>query len=202
MSSLSALDHVEVSSHSDHLEVRGVSSTDLQEALALLEEIRSLQAAATADKRHELVRALMSASSIPSVPRASVAQSQRSALMRDALLGTGVDTHESLMKIRGDAKESSTRTWVSRRLKDHRLIAVRHGGRKLIPSFQLQDNGEPRPELQALFAALVDVEPWTQWKWLTTGSNLLSGEVPERVARQNPARALMAAQRFAAPRRS
>lgn len=161
-----------------------------------------MQAVATAHRRHELVRALMSASFIPSVPRASVAQSQRSALMRDALLNTGVDTYESLMKIRGDAKASSTRTWVARRLKDHRLIAIRHGGRKLIPSFQLQDNGEPRPDLKPLFEALADVEPWTQWKWLTTGSNLLSGDVPEMVATQNPVRALKAAQRFAAPRKS
>lgn len=179
-----------------------MSSTDLEQALALLDEIRTMQATVTAHKRHDLVRALMSTALIPSVPPASVAQSQRSALMRDALLNTGVETYDSLMKMRGDSKESSTRTWAARRLKEHRMIAIRHGGRKLIPSFQLQDNGDPRPELGALFEALADVEPWTQWKWLTTSSNLLSGEVPEQVAKQNPARALKAAQRFAAPRES
>lgn len=202
MPGLSALDHVEVSSHRDHLEVRGVSSTELEEALALLGEIRALQATATAHTRQDLVRALMSAALIPSVPSASVAQAHRSALLRDALLGTGVETYESLMKIRGDKKESSTRTWVTRRHQAHRLIKVAHGGKTLIPSFQLQANGDPRPELQPLFEALADVEPWAQWRWLTTASNLLSGDVPEQVVKQNPGRALKAARRFAAPRAS
>lgn len=53
-----------------------------------------------------------------------------------------------------------------------------------------------RPELQPLFAAL-EGNPHAE-HWITHPTSLLTGEIPEQVAITNPARALRAAQRFAA----
>lgn len=53
-----------------------------------------------------------------------------------------------------------------------------------------------RPELQPLFEALAG-NPHAEY-WITHSTSYLSGEIPEEVAKTNPARALRAAQRFAA----
>ena len=53
-----------------------------------------------------------------------------------------------------------------------------------------------RPELQPLLDAL-EGNPHAD-HWLTHPTSYLSGEIPEEVAKTNPARALRAAQRFAA----
>jgi hypothetical protein len=104
-----------------------------------------------------------------------------------------------LSELRGDAKESSTRTWLSRRKAENKIFAVTHNGRTLIPAFQLDDRGEPRPELQPLLAALqgAGVRGWALWTWLTSPTSLLSGEVPEQLVHTAPKRVLRAAERFA-----
>jgi hypothetical protein len=47
--------------------------------------------------------------------------------------------------------------------------------------------------------ALADtgITGWPLWTWLTSPTALLSGEIPEQLARRAPARVLRAAQRFA-----
>jgi hypothetical protein len=129
-----------------------------------------------------------------------VAQAQRLAGHRDALLATPLYTYGSLCELRGDARESSTRTWLSRRKAENKMFTVTHNGRTLIPAFQLDERGDPRPELQPLLAALQGgaVQGWTLWTWLTSPTSLLSGAVPEQLARTEPTRALRAAERFAA----
>ena len=102
--------------------------------------------------------------------------------------------------MRGGARESSTRTWLSRRREARELFTVKHDGRTIIPAFQLDADGEPRPELQPVLQTLVDacVQSWALWTWLTSLTSLLSGETPEQLVRSNPQRVLRAAQRFAA----
>ena len=70
----------------------------------------------------------------------------------------------------------------------------------MIPAFQFDESGEPRPELRPMLSALQEggLEGWSLWTWLTRPTSFLSGGVPEEVARTNPKRALRAAQRFAA----
>jgi hypothetical protein len=116
------------------------------------------------------------------------------------LLDTPVLTHASLRDLRGDAKESTTRTWLSRRRDAHALLTVSHNGRTLLPGYQLDDNGEPRPELAPILDALLTagVTGWTLWTWLSAPAALLSGDTPEHLARTAPQRVLRAAQRFAA----
>lgn len=53
-----------------------------------------------------------------------------------------------------------------------------------------------RPELQPLLEALEGIP--NAERWLTRPTSYLSGEIPAEVAKINPARALRAAQRFAA----
>lgn len=194
----SELPSYDVAERSDHLEVRGVSRRHMVEALDLLDKVRVLQADQVTRTRADLLRALM-IHNVSLTPPSTVAQAQRLATHRDALLASPVLTHHSLQELRGDTRESSTRTWLARRKDAHQLFTVTHNGRTLIPAFQLDEHGQPRAELQPVLAALGDagVQGWTLWTWLTAPTSLLSGQIPEQLARTNPARVLRAATRFA-----
>jgi hypothetical protein len=213
----------EVERHRDHLEIRGlteseldetleqlqlirnlqahnvVSSTDLTAALSqVVELVGTLQAERTEAVRDELLQVLMSRE-VSLIPPATLIQAQRLAAHRDALLATRVLTHETLSELLGNASQSSTRTWLARRREEHALFTVNFKGKTVIPAFQLDESGEPRPELQPMLSVLHEggLEGWPLWTWLTKPTSFLSGGVPEEVARTNPARALRAAQRFA-----
>ena len=189
----------DIAQRSDHVEVRGVSRGRLVEALDLLEKVRAVQAEHAEATRADLVHTLM-AGNMPLTPPATLAQAQHLATHRDALLATPVHTHASLRELRGDARESSTRTWLSRRREAADLFTITHNGRTLIPAFQLDDAGEPRTELQPILNALLSagVQGWPLWTWLTSPAGMLSGEIPEQLARTAPHRVLRAANRFAA----
>ena len=192
--------HYDVAERSGHVEVRGVSGNEVLEALHLLDTVRDLQATQVRDKRGDLVRALM-ISNISLTPPASVAQAQRLATHRDALLATPVLTYDTLQLLRGDPKESSTRTWFARRRTDRAVFAVTHNGRTIIPAFQLDQFGQPRPELRPMLDVLLTsgIDGWPLWTWLTSPTSLLSGLTPEAVAKTAPERAMTAATRFAVP---
>lgn len=189
----------EVAERPGHVEVRGVTRGHIVEALDLLGRIHAVQAEQADAVRGDLLHTLM-LSHVPLTPPPALAQARRLATHRDALLATPVLTHQTLRELRGDARESSTRTWVTRRRDAGDLFTVTHHGRTLIPAFQLDDQGEPRAELQPVLRALLGggVRGWALWTWLTSATNLLSGEVPQRVARTEPHRVLRAAERFAA----
>lgn len=212
----------------NHLEIRGLSRRELDETLEQLELVRSLQAEYVVSRgvelerltealgqllelvhalqaehveaiRGDLLQVLMSRE-VTLTPPATLTQAQRLATHRDALLATPVLTYETLSELRGDKSVSSTRTWLARRRDDHALFTVNYTGRTLIPAFQLDARGEPRPELRPILSALHEggVQGWSLWTWLTKPTSFLSGSVPEEVARTDPARALHAAERFAA----
>ena len=118
----------DITARSDHVEIRGVSRRRVVEALDLLERVRAVQADHAAATRDELVHTLM-AGNVPLIPPATVTQAQRLAGHRDALLATPLYTHGSLCELRGDARESSTRTWLSRRKAEGKVFTVTHSGR-------------------------------------------------------------------------
>lgn len=209
--------------YSDHLEIRGLTQSELDETFEQLRLIRDLQqhkvvstdeltemlaqlvellgtlkAERAAAVRDELVQVLTSRE-VSLVPPATLAQAQRLAAHREALLATPVYTHETLSEVRGNARPSSTRTWLTRRRDEHALFTVNVKGTTVIPAFQLDESGEPRPELRPIMSALQEggIEGWSLWTWLTKPTSFLSGGIPEEVARTNPERALRAAQRFA-----
>lgn len=208
----------------DHLEIRGLTRSELDETLEQLRLIRSLQAEKvvssdeltatlwelvgllrmlqaehTAAIRGDLLQVLMSRE-VSLTPPATLIQAQRLAAHRDALLATPVLTHETLTELRGNASESSTRTWLARRREEHALFTINYKGKTVIPAFQFDERGEPRAELQPMLSVLQEggLESWSLWTWLTRPTSFLSGGVPEEVARTNPRRALRAAKRFAA----
>ncbi|MGV0871988.1 hypothetical protein [Mycolicibacterium sp. XJ879] len=214
----------DIAKRRDHLQIRGLTESELDETLEQLELIRSLQAENvvssgeltatlselvellrtlqaehTAAIRDDLMQVLMSRE-VSLTPPATLIQAQRLAAHRVALLATPVFTHETLSELRGTASESSTRTWLARRRDERALFTVNYKGKTVIPAFQLDEGGEPRPELQPMLSALQKggIEGWSIWTWLTKPTSFLSGGVPEEVARTNPDRALRAAQRFAA----
>lgn len=214
----------DIAERRDHLEIRGLSRPELDETLELLELVRSLQAeiVMSGDELNtmleqllELVRSvqaehveairddlaqLLMSREVSLTPPATLTQARRFAAHRDALRATPVFTHETLCELRGDKSVSSTRTWLARRRDDHALFTINDKGRTLIPAFQLDEHGEPRTEIQPILSALREgnVQGWSLWTWLTKPTSLLSGGVPETVARTDPARVVRAAQRFAA----
>jgi len=170
-----------------------------REFLELFNTIRTLQAEHVEASREELLRALMG-HGVSLTPAATLSQAKRLAAHRNALLATPFHTYASLSEQRGDSSESTTRTWVARRRQSHKLFTVDHDGRTLIPMFQFDEHGKLRDELAPILSVLAEggVRGWSLWTWLTSPTSFLSGEVPERVASTDPARALRAAQRFAA----
>lgn len=178
------------------IEVEGRSSEEVLTALRLLEAAHREQRAHVDSFGAGLLTAMVSAG-VDVAPQASLAQAKRQASLRARLLDGGVHTHASLTQLRGGAKESSVRTWVTRRRGEHALLAVTHEGRTVIPAFQLDDHGGPRPELRPLIATLTGagITGWEAWAWLCSRSSLLSGDVPEQVARSAPERVLRAARR-------
>lgn len=109
----------------------------------------------------------------------AAAQAARTAVRRAALLATGTVPA-------GEAPPEA--------------LTVPVDGQPVAPAFQFTAAGAVRPDLLPLITALRDagVRPWTTWVWLTTGSPLLSGGVPEKLAAAEPGRVLQAARRFAA----
>lgn len=174
------------------------SGAHLREFLELFNAVRALQAEHVEASREELLRALMG-HGVSLTPTATLSQSKRLATHRNALLATPSHTYTSLSEQR-DSSESSTRTWVARRRQAHKLFTVDHDGRTLIPAFQFDEHGRLRTELAPILTVLAEggVRDWSLWTWLTSPTSFLSGEVPERIATTDPARALRAAQRFAA----
>ena len=213
----------EVERHRDHLEIRGLTGSELDETFEQLNLIRDLQAhdvvsshdlTATLAQLVELVGTLqaeraesvrdellqvLTSREVSLIPPATLTQAQRLAAHRDALLATPVLTHETLSELHRNARQSSTRTWLTRRRDEHALFTVNVKGKTVIPAFQLDESGEPRPELQPMLSVLHEggIGGWSLWTWLTKPTSFLSGGVPEEVARKNPERALRAAQRFA-----
>lgn len=188
----------EIAERAGHVEVWGASGRDITEALDLLDAVRGLQVEQVVANREQLVRALMM-TRVSLTPPATLAQAQRLAAHRDALLSTPVFTYESLRLLRGDRQQSGTRTWVTRKRAQRALFTVLHNGATIVPAFQLREDGTVRDELRELLGLLIgaEVDGWQLWTWLTAPSSLLSGQVPERVARTQPERAANAAARFA-----
>ena len=187
-----------ISTSPDHtVTVEGATDTDVQTALALLDAMRTLQADTVSVSRSALLHAIGHAG-IDLVPPAALEQARKLAQLRNRLMSTPAYSYETLAEVRHEPSIASLRTWVSRRRQAHQLFTVSDPPRVVLPAFQFDEAGQLRPELAPLLSVLMSaaVDGWSLWAWLTTPSSLLSGEVPERVAVVDPARALRAAQRF------
>lgn len=109
---------------------------------------------------------------------------RRLARVRAELLDGGWLSYAGVGELRG-VSEDAARFAVHRAHQRHALLLVQHEGRTLVPSFQLDDAGEVRPELLAVLEPLLaaGTDPWLVWTWLTTPAALLGGQVPHEAAR-------------------
>ncbi|WGX96724.1 hypothetical protein [Nocardioides sp. L-11A] len=117
------------------------------------------------------------------VPLALV-QLRRRAQVRAGLLASPTHTYASLAEVRG-VSENAARFAVHKAAERGALLVVPHDGGVLVPSFQLGDDGQVRPELTAVLEPLLasTMDPWQVWTWLTQPAGLLGGLVPHEAAR-------------------
>lgn len=106
-------------------------------------------------------------------------QAAHLARVRRELLDSEWFTYDTLAEVRGASVEA-TRFAVTRAIAEHRLLGVPTELALLVPAFQLDAAGEPRPELAGLLSPLLagGVDPWRVWGWLTRPAALLGGLVP------------------------
>lgn len=188
---------VSVSQRPGRVEVRGAALAEVEQALTLTRRLQRVVTTPGSRARTGLVELFTELGS--TLPPPSVIQVQRGAEHRRDLLASGYFTHETLGLVRDARLASSTRTWVSRQRAAHRLVTVSHQKQTVIPAFLFTADGAPRGELQPLIAELdtAGIAPWQAWTWLVSTTPLLSGCIPEQVARVDPGRARTAAHRFA-----
>lgn len=178
---------------------RATAPNDTAERVAqLVAAVDAVQAEQASAARSELLKAMFVADIDP-VPGATVAQAHRLARQRHQLLASGAHTIESLGELRGDTAPSATRTWLTRKRKSAQLFTVTHDGAALLPAFQLDAEGQPRPEVGAVLEALAPAEmsPWATWTWFTSTSAWLGGAKPVDLLDTEPERVATAARRFA-----
>ncbi|NPC96489.1 hypothetical protein [Nocardioides sp. zg-DK7169] len=138
----------------------------------------------SAEQLADLDRQLHSEGSEPEhavpVPLLQLAQRAR---VRGQLLASRWFTYESLAEQRGSSVDAA-RFSIHKAASQHRLLILTEAERVLVPAFQLDAEGQVRPELlpvlEPLLAARMD--PWTAWGWLTRPAALLGGLVPEQAA--------------------
>ena len=134
------------------------------------------------DRLPELDRALHSQGDDPehAVPVALVLLA-RQARLRTELLATPWHTYETLGAVRGTSVDG-TRFAIHKAASTHRLLVVPLEERSIVPAFQLDPDGEVRPDLapvlEPILAARMD--PWRAWAWLTQPAALTLGQAPER----------------------
>ena len=189
---------VSVQDVSGHVEVVGMSSGTVQEAIALYQSVISKRIHARSALANHVDRIMLD-EGIELVSNASQRQVQRSASLRRELIEEhGAENYATLAQLR-DSQESSVRAWVSRMRKRNELFTVEVQGHTLIPSVQITSAGEVEPQSAEVLRPLLNAELdcWSVWAWLTSPTGLLSGEVPADVARTNIKRAHKAAQRYA-----
>ena len=139
----------------------------------------------TDDRLEELDRLLRSEGEDPAhaVPIALV-QLRRESRVRAALLDGGWVDYAAVGRLRG-VSENAARFALHKAAERRTVLLVQHEGRTLVPSFQLDEDGQVRSELVAVLEPLLSsgTDPWRTWAWLTTPAALLGGAVPHEAAR-------------------
>ena len=87
-------------------------------------------------------------------------------------------------RLRG-VSENAARFALHKAAERRAVLLVPHDGATLVPSFQLDPQGQVRDELLTVLEPLMaaGVDPWRTWIWLTSPAALLGGAVPHEAAR-------------------
>jgi hypothetical protein len=95
----------------------------------------------------------------------------------DAVSEFGALTAAQVEESRG-VQTNNPHVTVGRWIKEGKVFAVEWGGRRLFPTFQFS-NGEPRPVITRVLAALADqLRGWEVMLWFTGSSGYLNGARP------------------------
>lgn len=139
----------------------------------------------SADRLAELDALLRSVGEDPAhaVP-VDLVRLRREARARAALLDSGWFEYAGVGRLRG-VSENAARFALHKAAERRAVLLVPHNGATLVPSFQLDAQGQVRDELltvlEPLLAARID--PWRAWIWLTSPAALVGGAVPHEAAR-------------------
>jgi hypothetical protein len=137
------------------------------------------------DRLEELDRMLRSVGDDPAhaVPIALV-RLRRESRVRATLLDGGWLDYAAVARLRG-MSENAARFALHKAAQRRAVLLVQHDGATLVPSFQLDDQGQVRGDLLAVIEPLLaaGVDPWRAWVWLTTPAGLLGGAIPHEAAR-------------------
>lgn len=138
-----------------------------------------------ADRLAELDRMLRAVGDDPAhaVPIALV-RLRRESRVRAELLDGGWLDYAGVAELR-DVSENAARFALHKAAERRTVLLVPHEGATLVPSFQLDGQGQVRTELLAVLEPLLaaGIDPWRAWIWLTTPAGLLGGGVPHEAAR-------------------
>ena len=109
---------------------------------------------------------------------------RREGALRAALLDGGWVDYAEVGRRRG-VSENAARFALHKAAERRAVLLVQHDGATLVPSFQLDAEGEVREELLTVLEPLLaaDLDPWRAWIWLTSPAALLGGAVPHEAAR-------------------
>lgn len=109
---------------------------------------------------------------------------RREGRARAALLDDGWLDYAGVARLRG-VSENAARFALHKAAERRAVLLVPHDGATLVPSFQLDAQGQVRDELLSVLEPLLAarVDPWRAWIWLTSPAALLGGAVPHEAAR-------------------
>lgn len=137
------------------------------------------------DRLAELDRMLRAVGDDPAhaVPIALV-RLRRESRVRAELLDGGWLDYAGVARLR-EVSENAARFALHKAAERRTVLLVPHEGATLVPSFQLDAQGQVRTELLAVLEPLLaaGIDPWRAWVWLTTPAGLLGGGVPHEAAR-------------------
>ena len=108
---------------------------------------------------------------------------RRESRVRAALLDGGWLDYAGVARLRG-VSENAARFALHKAAERRAVLLVQHEGTTLVPSFQLDHDGQVRSELLTVLEPLLatGLDPWRTWIWLTTPAALLGGAVPHEAA--------------------
>jgi hypothetical protein len=109
---------------------------------------------------------------------------RRDGRLRAALLDGGWVDYAEVGRRRG-ISENAARFALHKAAERRSVLLLQHDGATLVPSFQLDAEGQVRDELLTVLEPLLaaGADPWRVWIWLTSPAALLGGAVPHEAAR-------------------
>jgi hypothetical protein len=128
------------------------------------------------------------------VPRGTVEQARRFALLAAELMREGAYDHEALAEGWG-MRVDAARKRVQRAADRYELFTVSYKDRAFVPGFLLDERLKIRSELAPIIATLTAAGEggFALWAWLTAPSAWLDGKVPHEVAKTDTERVVRAA---------